>query len=94
MDHGMSHRSPRSAFSRDAKVRQGLVAVSRRPAFTQAEIGRAVKGARAAGLTPKRIEIDGSGRIVVEAGDPEPDLADNNPWDRVLRHDPKASRTS
>jgi hypothetical protein len=67
--------------------------VSRRLAFTQAEIARAVKGARAAGLPLKRIEIDGSGKIVLVAGDPESDPADENPWDGVFR-DPKQSRPS
>lgn len=37
----------------------------RRIAFKQADVLRAVKGARAAGLTVGRVEIDQAGKIVI-----------------------------
>jgi hypothetical protein len=45
-----------------------------RPAFRQAEITRAVKGARAAGLAIGRVEIDADGKIVlIAAAEKEPE---------------------
>lgn len=38
---------------------------ARRASFRQADIARAMKGARAAGQAVDKIEIDGSGKIVV-----------------------------
>jgi hypothetical protein len=46
--------------------------ISRRPArVSQADIARAVKGAKAPGFEVGRLEIDASGKIVLIAGPPE-----------------------
>jgi hypothetical protein len=42
--------------------------MSRRTAFRQADVSRAVKGATSAGVTISRIEIDAAGKIVIVAG--------------------------
>ncbi len=41
----------------------------------QVDVVRAVKGALAAGLTVARVEVDGSGKIVVICGEAAPDLS-------------------
>lgn len=61
--------------------------MTRPAAFTQADIAKLLKGAKAAGLTPSSVEIDRSGKIVARfgaagAGDEAP--ADANEWDEVL----------
>ena len=58
--------------------------------FTQGDITRALKAAAKAGLSVRRFEIDLSGRIVVEAGQPEASLsspanANANEWDGVVQ---------
>jgi len=40
-------------------------------AFRQSDISRAIKGAQAAGISVKRIEIDPAGKIVIMSGGPE-----------------------
>jgi hypothetical protein len=67
--------------------------MSRRLPFTQADVSRAVKGARAAGLPLTRVEIDQAGKIVLVAGqetapatpDIELPTAEKNEWDEVLQ---------
>lgn len=44
--------------------------MKRKPRCTQAEIQRAVKGARAAGMSVGRVEIDPNGTIVIMLGQP------------------------
>ena len=52
--------------------------------FKQGDVTKALKGAVAAGLDVKRVEIDRDGKIVVVAGQPEPALSpDGNEWDTV-----------
>jgi hypothetical protein len=60
--------------------------VSRGPLpFRQTDVARAVRGAIAAGLTVKRVEVDKAGKIVVVVG--EPGKADavtpSNSWDSI-----------
>lgn len=62
--------------------------MARLPAlFRQADVTRAVKGARAAGFDVKRIEIDRQGRILIASEEPRPEpaaeLPHQNPWDDV-----------
>ena len=45
--------------------------MSRVVRFRQADISRAVKGVRAAGIPVSRIEIDLDGRIVITSGEPQ-----------------------
>jgi hypothetical protein len=42
--------------------------VTRRAAFRQTDVCRAVKGATAAGVSIARIEVDANGKIVIVAG--------------------------
>jgi hypothetical protein len=46
-----------------------------RPAFRQADVTRAVKGARAAGLNIGRVEIDRDGKIVLIVGSEAPEAS-------------------
>jgi hypothetical protein len=46
--------------------------MSRRATFREADVSRALKGARKAGLAVARIEIDREGKIVLVAGAPAP----------------------
>ncbi len=54
--------------------------MTRRPAFTRAQVTRAAQGALKAGLTVYRVEIDADGNIVVhcvpDAPDPTPQADD------------------
>lgn len=54
--------------------------------FKQEDIKRAMAGARAAGFSRVRVEIDRNGNIVVDAveNDNTPSPAATNPWDSVL----------
>lgn len=59
--------------------------MSRRAAFTQADIARLLRGARAAGETVRRIEIDGAGSIVAElAPKSQDDGGTDDEWMRAL----------
>jgi hypothetical protein len=42
--------------------------MTRRAAFRQTDVSRAVRGATAAGVSIARIEVDASGKIVIIAG--------------------------
>jgi len=54
--------------------------------FTQADVVRALRGAKEAGLDVVRIEIDRDGKIVVITGKPTEASAINE-WDKVLHRD-------
>lgn len=60
-----------------------MTAVAR---FTQTDVTRAMKGARAAGFTRVRVGIDVTGNIVVDASDDPAPVGDGrrNPLDRLL----------
>ena len=64
-----------------------LTVVSRRIAFKQADLSRALKGALSAGLKPGSVEIDQDGKIIVNFGDAAP-LAPTNSFDgwKAKRH--------
>ena len=51
--------------------------MSRRLAFRQADVSRALKGALAAGLTVTRVEIGSDGKIVIVSGKDEPEPAND-----------------
>ncbi len=57
-----------------------------RPAvFTQADIAKLLKGAKAAGMTVASVEIDRSGKIVARFGGAGAAAsAETNEWDEVL----------
>lgn len=67
--------------------------MSRPAAFTQADIAKLLKGAKAAGMLVASVEIDRSGKIVAKFGKPggEDGLAPNE-WDEVLNPDVQAQR--
>jgi hypothetical protein len=52
--------------------------------FTQGDISKLLKGAKAAGMPVKRVIIDRSGRIVADFGETEQDAAPPNEWDEVF----------
>lgn len=56
---------------------------SRAARFTQSDLTRAIKGARAGGIIPRRVEIDANGKITICTSEGESGGA--NPWDEVLR---------
>jgi hypothetical protein len=55
--------------------------------FRQTDLTRALKGLRAAGVEIGRVEIDGTGRIVVVAAKTAEDtgdvLGEHNEWDTI-----------
>lgn len=51
--------------------------------FSQADLSRALKGARAGGMRVGRVEIDPNGKIVIVSESVAPAAAPN-PWDEVL----------
>jgi ribosomal protein L1 len=58
--------------------------MARRPAsVTQADVARAIRAAKAAGVDVRRIEIDLNGKIVIIVGNSEFDQREVNEWDRV-----------
>jgi len=65
----------------------------RRLAFKQSEIERGLRAAQAHGLQVARIEIEPlTGKIIIipQPVDSAPSDGDaKNPWDEVLKHDPK-----
>lgn len=57
-----------------------------RPAiFTQGDVTKALKGVKAAGAVPQRVEIDRFGKIVVLLGNPNDDRPEENTLDRIIR---------
>jgi hypothetical protein len=58
--------------------------VSRPAAFTQTDIVRLLKGARAAGEPVRRIEIDRAGNIVAEFGERGDDGGGDNEWSDAI----------
>ena len=52
--------------------------------FTQGDISKLLKGAKAAGMDVRRVVIDRSGRIVADFGQPAEDGAEANEWDVVF----------
>ncbi|RYE42043.1 MAG: hypothetical protein EOP24_34325 [Hyphomicrobiales bacterium] len=59
--------------------------MSRPAAFTQGDVAKVLKGAKAAGLSVASIEIDRSGKIVARFGRvAETEAASGNEWDEVL----------
>jgi hypothetical protein len=59
--------------------------MSRRAAFKQADLTRALRAAVAAGMKPSGYRIDPAGAIVVMFGDGTPKAANANPWDEELQ---------
>jgi hypothetical protein len=58
--------------------------------FKQQDLTRALKAARAAGVSIARFEIE-NGKIVIVTGKPavtEDNATNTNPWDEVLPHEP------
>lgn len=56
----------------------------RRTTFTKAELSRAVRGVKAAGVDVARVEIGPDGKIIVVAGSAERLRQNNeNEWDNV-----------
>ncbi len=56
-----------------------------RPAtFTQGDVAKLLKGAKAAGLSVRSIEIDRTGKIVAQFGEPAGASGSGNDWDEVL----------
>ncbi len=53
--------------------------------FTQGDVTKAVKGVKAAGGVPNRVEIDRFGKIVVLFGNPTDDQQEENTLDRIIR---------
>lgn len=58
--------------------------MSKPAAFTQGDISKLLKGAKAAGATVTRVVIDRSGRIVADFGKPGNDAPEPNEWDVVF----------
>lgn len=58
--------------------------------FTQGDVQKVLKGARAAGMELSRLEIDRAGRIVAVFKDGEPAEPENE-WDEVLTHVPRVA---
>ena len=54
--------------------------------FRQRDVAAALKAALDAGVTPTRLEIDKSGKIVVEFGTAKPQtVADDGGWEASIR---------
>lgn len=54
--------------------------------FTQAEVSRILKGAKAAGVPICGVEVDQAGKIVVLIGERQHEIVETgNPWDKVLQ---------
>ena len=52
--------------------------------FSQADVTRAMKGAKAAGFTRVRVGIDPLGNLVIDASDDAAPIDRRNPLDRLL----------
>ncbi|WEK05720.1 MAG: hypothetical protein P0Y65_05555 [Candidatus Devosia phytovorans] len=67
--------------------------MTRPAAFTQGDISKLLKGAKAAGVSVKRVVIDRTGRIVADFGETVEDAtAPTNEWDVVF--DAQEKRTA
>jgi hypothetical protein len=66
--------------------------------FRQTVMVRALRAARAAGLTVHKVEIDPAGKIVIVTEKPDyandANSSEANPWDKVLIHAPDEKRPS
>lgn len=58
-----------------------MSAASRKAVVTQAEIGRALKAARDAGIPVARFEVDRNGKVIVYTTEAASEAAAND-WDR------------
>jgi hypothetical protein len=67
-----------------------------RALFTEADVTRALKGAKKAGYSVDRAVINRAGDIVLEFGTAEakPCESERNPWDEVLSHAADEERSS
>jgi hypothetical protein len=65
----------------------------RRPcSFRQVDVTRALKAAKAAGVTIARVEIDREGKITLHTTSVDGDTrSEPNEWDVVAGYDPKAA---
>ena len=63
--------------------------MSKPAAFTQGDISKLLKGAKAAGMAVKRVVIDRSGRIVADFGGAGEDASPANEWDVVFNAEEK-----
>lgn len=66
--------------------------MSKPAVFTQGDISKLLKGAKAAGATVTRVIIDRSGRIVADLGTAAEDAPADNEWDVVF--DAQKERTA
>jgi hypothetical protein len=72
-----------------------MIETMSRASFTQADVSRALKGAKQAGYAVSRAVINRAGDIVLEFGDmPDEVPAKRNPWDEVLSHAEDEERSS
>jgi hypothetical protein len=61
-----------------------VVIMARAPAiFRQADVTRAFRAAKAAGVRVVRVEIDRDGKIVIVTADEQLERTECNEWDRV-----------
>jgi len=66
--------------------------VTKPAVFTQGDVSKVLKGAKAAGFTVTRVEVDRTGRIVAQIATADNDAAEPNEWDVVF--DAKKERTA
>lgn len=59
--------------------------MTRAAAFTQGDISKVLKGAKAAGLIVSSVVVDPTGRIVAQFGKPEDDRPIETDLDRLIR---------
>lgn len=62
-----------------------MVQMTKPALFTQGDVTKALKGVKAAGGIPQRIEIDRYGKIVVLLGNPKDDTPEETELDRIIR---------
>ncbi len=59
--------------------------MSRPTVFTQGDISKLLKGAKAAGQSVSRVEIDPTGKIVAHLGEADASFMESgNEWDRAI----------
>lgn len=59
--------------------------MTRAAAFTQGDISKVLKGAKAAGLHVRSVVVDPTGRIVAQFGKAEDDAPQETELDRIIR---------